>query len=88
MVTGTANIGTFHRFGQVSQCENVVNKHENFVSSCLMHPDQILASNELIRIADIEQLWLAALICTSRFQILCVEIWSHFTLHLNALDFC
>lgn len=49
-----------------------------------MQLNQVLAGDELIWITNIENL---AVRCSLPLQVLTVEIWSHFTLHLNTLHF-
>lgn len=48
-----------------------------------MQLDQVLTSNEFIRVAHVEHLALGLL----SLEILCVEIRGHLTLDLYALDF-
>lgn len=73
-------------FSEPHKCKNVIRKDNDFVTSFFMKLDEILASNELIRIANVE---LSALTCSSLVvivQILFVELRSHFALHLYALN--
>ena len=70
--------------GEVLLGEQLIREDDDFVATRLVQVDQILTSDELVWIADVEHLLLVLVAC----EVLLIELGSHLTPHFNALYVC
>ena len=84
MRTFAIDIGSGHHSGQFLLRKYFITEYDNFIASLFMQLHQVLTSDKLIRIADIEDLTLSG---SLSFQVLRIEVRRHFTLDLYTLDF-